>query len=139
MAYAQFGYVPAPRSLFLGVSKVEPGTYVVFERDRAPVTRRFWRLEDGASRAGRDGWSLERATNELQEALRASVRSRLVADVPLGAFLSGGIDSSVIVALMAEPARQGADVHDRVRRSGVRREPARAAIAKHLGVANTAR
>lgn len=137
--YIQFGYVPAPRSIIRGVRKVLPGSFVVFERDREPVEERYWRFEDAARHVRTTSeLSLERATDELHELLRSAVRSRLVSDVPLGAFLSGGVDSSMVVALMAE-----------VSPSTVRtftigfREPRfdeseyAHRVAKHLGVENT--
>jgi asparagine synthase (glutamine-hydrolysing) len=96
-SYLTFGFVPGPRTLLVGVEKLRPGELLV--ADRSGVTRRrYWRyplpapeprlrVEDGARR--------------LLEALDESVRLRLMSDVPLGAMLSGGLDSSLIVALMA--------------------------------------
>lgn len=96
--FMTYEYVPAPRTIVDGVRKVEPGTCLTFDRGRstAPHEERYWTLEAGDA-GGRDP---EEVGRELRRRLRQSVERRLMADVPLGAFLSGGIDSSVIVALM---------------------------------------
>jgi asparagine synthase (glutamine-hydrolysing) len=137
--YAEFGYVPAPRCIVRGVAKVEPGSVVVFEHGREPVAHRYWRFEQAAleSRPARD-LSLAGAADQLQSLLRDAVRARLVSDVPLGAFLSGGIDSSVVVALMAEVGASSVRTFTigfedpRFDESGHAQR-----IAQHLGVTNT--
>jgi asparagine synthase (glutamine-hydrolysing) len=92
-----FRYIPAPRTFYRGVEKLLPGHFLVAEGSGARA-RAYWDIpsEDDPSRTDAE-W--EEAVVEL---LRESVRLRLVADVPLGVFLSGGTDSSAIVALMAE-------------------------------------
>jgi asparagine synthase (glutamine-hydrolysing) len=82
-----------PRTTFEGVSQLEPGGMLVWERGRIVERRRWWEPEFGAA-GDSDG--------ELEELLRDSVRLRLRADVPVGAYLSGGLDSSLITALAAE-------------------------------------
>jgi asparagine synthase (glutamine-hydrolysing) len=96
--FMTYEYVPAPRSIVRDVTKLPQGTTLLIEDGvAAPAEpRRFWRLE-----AGPPPVSPEAAERGLRERLAASVRRRLMADVPLGAFLSGGIDSSIIVALMS--------------------------------------
>jgi asparagine synthase (glutamine-hydrolysing) len=98
--YLTFGYVPEPRSIYRSVQKIEPGTYLCIkygQKPGAPV--RYWDVPlDEPSRSPE---SLESTCSELREQLKASVKRRLVADVPLGAFLSGGVDSSAIVSVMA--------------------------------------
>ncbi|MBA2243436.1 MAG: asparagine synthase (glutamine-hydrolyzing) [Gemmatimonadetes bacterium] len=98
--FLTYEYVPAPRSIVRAVQKVPPGTSLLFTRDSGilPRSERFWRL------AATDAAPLttEAAAEGLRERLRSSVRRRLIADVPVGAFLSGGIDSSIIVGLMSE-------------------------------------
>ena len=107
--YLSFEYVPAPRSIFRGARKLdarrEAGARAA-ARTRAPAPRcnRFWDLPFPAEHPP---WPAEEAAAELMVLLRRAVERRLVADVPLGAFLSGGLDSSAVVALMAEIA--GAD------------------------------
>lgn len=90
--------VPAPRTVLADVRKLRPGTVMTLERDGARHERRYW---DVAFR-GNDGPTEEEWIEALLAALRTSVERRLVSDVPVGAFLSGGVDSSLIVGLMAE-------------------------------------
>jgi asparagine synthase (glutamine-hydrolysing) len=95
--YLSFQYVPSPFSAFEGVRKLPPGSYLLVQ-DGEITVQRYWRLRySPKQRIGE-----EDAARELLERLREAVRIRLVSDVPLGAFLSGGIDSSTVVALMAE-------------------------------------
>jgi len=94
--YLALGYVPAPYSILKGVRKLEPGHRIVATRDRVTVER-WWALPNER---------LDKAPPDAAERVRAllasAVRRRCIADVPLGAFLSGGIDSSAIVGLMRE-------------------------------------
>lgn len=92
------GYVPAPRTGFRGIRKLLPG-HVLVRTDAGVDVRPYWRLRFDA-----DGDRRTDAENEelLREKVLAAVRKRLVSDVPLGAFLSGGIDSGIVVACMAE-------------------------------------
>jgi asparagine synthase (glutamine-hydrolysing) len=95
--YLTLQYVPSPRTAYRDVFKLEAAHVAVFEREREPVVRRYWRKPEGPETRG----SEEDAARELRTLLEGAVRRRLVADVPVGAFLSGGIDSSAVVALMA--------------------------------------
>lgn len=94
--YLAFGYVPAPRTAFASIRKVEPGHLLVWDAGRLS-TERYWRL----SFTPKSKIALEEATEELRRRLDESVRLRLISDVPLGALLSGGLDSSTVVAFMA--------------------------------------
>ena len=98
-AYTQLSYVPAPLCIWSGVNKLEPGTFLVLRQGAAAKISRYW---DMASIACQDRQSLEaeEAADELERLLRQSVRRRTVSDVPLGVFLSGGVDSSLVAALM---------------------------------------
>ena len=93
--------VPAPHTLLAGVRKLAPGTLMRIEPDGRRSERSFWAL-DYARDAADESRSFEDWTEILLDGLRAAVRRRLVADVPVGALLSGGVDSSLIVGLMAE-------------------------------------
>lgn len=95
--YLQFGYVPAPWSAFKGVEKLAPGTALVWRPERIE-RHRYWRLDYEPKLAIPHAEALE----ELDRRVGEAVQARLVSDVPLGAFLSGGIDSSLVVAHMQE-------------------------------------
>jgi asparagine synthase (glutamine-hydrolysing) len=102
-AYLTFGYVPTPDTFFEGVRSVPPGHVLVAESGHEPTLRRYWAPRfPGASDAERLDLSFDAARAEVRRLLEAAVERRLIADVPLGAFLSGGIDSSAVVALMAQ-------------------------------------
>ena len=94
--YLTFEYIPSPRSIFKDIRKLEPGQYLTWQDGKIRV-KLYWKLipEEKA-------WRGEDARERLSELLEDSVRLRLVSDVPLGAFLSGGIDSSIVVSLMAK-------------------------------------
>jgi asparagine synthase (glutamine-hydrolysing) len=93
--FLQFGYVPAPLSGFLRVSKLSPGSALVWSPGGIDE-RRYWRLSYEPKHSIRPADARE----ELDQRIAAAVEARLVSDVPLGAFLSGGIDSSTVVAHM---------------------------------------
>ena len=105
-AYLRHCYVPEPRSIFTAVSKLSPGCIATFDATLRCVTTRYWDVA-ACARAGkreplRDG---EEDVSRAFEALALdAVRGQLVSDVPLGAFLSGGIDSSLVTALMQASA-----------------------------------
>jgi asparagine synthase (glutamine-hydrolysing) len=101
--YLIFQYVPAPHSIYAGFRKVMPGQYELFETNSRGAAlahnssgQSYWRVPDPAPFAG----SYADARARLGELLTEAVASRLISDVPLGAFLSGGIDSSLVVGLM---------------------------------------
>ena len=96
-AYLTLQYIPSPMSVFKGIHKLEPASVLVFEGGQARVEK-YWDLPVGEAKLSGDTQELkERLCSELSEA----VRIRLMSEVPLGAFLSGGIDSSIVTALMA--------------------------------------
>ena len=95
--YLTYHYVPAPGSAFADVHRLRPAHALVIEDDGVRLER-YWSLRYRPKRS----LSEDDAAAELLARLRGAVRRRLVADVPIGAFLSGGIDSSTVVALMAE-------------------------------------
>lgn len=104
-AFLKYGYVPAPFSIYRGIERLLPGTTITLRPALGPsdvVPEPYWSLAEVAARgadrpfAGSD----DEALTELERLLSTAVRGQLMSDVPLGAFLSGGIDSSTIVALM---------------------------------------
>jgi asparagine synthase (glutamine-hydrolysing) len=94
--YLGFEFVPAPATMFEGIEKLEAGSYLLYENDGVQ-TARYWDLSFGQ---GENTLSYDEAVEELRSQLDFAVKSHLVSDVPLGVFLSGGLDSSCIVALM---------------------------------------
>lgn len=138
--YLRHGYVPAPRSIYRGIQKLEPGCLVEIEAGAEPRQRRYWDLRSVA-RAGQQRRDLRGdgdAVAALDELLRDAVRRRMVADVPLGGFLSGGIDSSAVLAMMQAQA-------DRPVRSftigfedeRLNEAPHARAVAAHIGTDHT--
>ena len=99
-AYLTLEYVPAPASLLRGVSKLEPAELLVLERG-VVERRKYWRLGANGAAAPAAPASYTGAVERLRSLLESAVRTRLVADVPLGVLLSGGIDSSAVAALAA--------------------------------------
>jgi len=96
-AYLTYQYVPTPQSAFKGVKKLPPAHYLLAENGKISIER-YWKL----SYSRKTTMTEPEAAEALLEKLREAVRIRLVSDVPLGAFLSGGIDSGSVVALMAQ-------------------------------------
>src|SRR5439155_16669666 len=94
-AYLTFGYVPTPRTFFEGVRSLPPGHVLVLEPGGEPVIERYWEPPLAEVNAGPHlGLGFDQAAARVRATLEEAVHRRLVSDVPLGAFLSGGIDSS---------------------------------------------
>ena len=104
--YLAFGYVPDDAAIVEGVRKLPAGHYLLARRGRGVPRPVSWWDVDFSNPSRRSVRALE---EEMVERLRAAVRSRMVADVPLGAFLSGGVDSSAVVAFMAEASREAVE------------------------------
>lgn len=141
-AYLRYLYVPAPSSIFRHVRKLMPGHMLTVPTVNAPLpeSRPYWSVDEAAAagRANPFAGSDEDGLDELERLLERSVRHRLEADVPVGALLSGGIDSSLVVAL-AQAARSdalktysiGFDVAE------YNEAPAAARVARHIGTDHT--
>jgi asparagine synthase (glutamine-hydrolysing) len=102
--YLSLGYVPAPETAFFGIHKLPAAHYLVVDTRpdgslTEPELERYWRLPEPC--AVRRRWRTSDLRRELIARLEEAVRLRLISDVPLGAFLSGGVDSSAVVAMMA--------------------------------------
>jgi asparagine synthase (glutamine-hydrolysing) len=95
--FFSLGYVLEPRSIYSGVKKVLAGSHIAFKRNAAAEHRAYWSPNPQASTG-----SLSERSDELIHRLQASVKAQMVSDVPIGAFLSGGVDSSATTALMAK-------------------------------------
>jgi asparagine synthase (glutamine-hydrolysing) len=107
--YMRYAYVPLPYSIYAGIQKLRPGTFLVIStRNRAavPEPQPYWSALDAANQpVWREARETE-AADALEGMLKNSIKDQMVADVPLGAFLSGGIDSSTVVALMQAQSSQ---------------------------------
>ncbi len=142
--YLRHNCVPAPHTIYRGITKLLPGQRVVFGLGSTvgtlPEPLVYWSARDAIDRA-RDrpiGGSSEEMADQLEEVLSASVASRMVADVPVGAFLSGGIDSSVVVALMQRHSTHRVRTFTIGFANPVFDESAdAAAVAAHLGTDHT--
>ncbi len=141
-AYLRFAYVPAPRSIWRDVFKLEPGTILTIGADGGRNTDIYWSAADVA-RAGigaRTDWPLSdtEATDRLEDLLGDAVNRHMVSDVPLGAFLSGGIDSSTVVALMQKHSRRPVRTFSiGFNEAGYDEAAHAAAIARHIGTDHT--
>lgn len=98
-AYFQLSYIPAPMCIWQGVRKLMPATVMEIDAEGNARAESYWKLEIKEEECHRD---YEYCKRRLREALFQSVSRRMIADVPLGAFLSGGFDSSIIVGIMSE-------------------------------------
>jgi len=102
--YLTYQYVPSPDTIFEGIKKLPPAHYLLYDRDGSIKVERYWKLNFNENcQTYSDIKELEdRIRTELEE----SVKLRLISDVPLGAFLSGGVDSSLVVGIMAKMSRK---------------------------------
>jgi asparagine synthase (glutamine-hydrolysing) len=101
--YFKYGYVPAPQSIYEGIYKLPPGSLIALDPRKPGEQLRveaYWHLERVTAKSARFAGDDHEALDELERLLKESVRLRMISDVPLGAFLSGGVDSSAVVALM---------------------------------------
>lgn len=100
-SYFRLNYIKAPNSIYTDIYKLEPGQILTIDRDRAVRRVSYWSMPDVIQkRKTQTNTSSEEILQDLEGLLKDAVKSRMIADVPLGAFLSGGIDSSLVVALM---------------------------------------
>ena len=140
LLYLRFGYVPAPRSIYRGIAKLPQGTMATVRQGEAPQIEPYWQARQVAEEglANRLDLPVAEAEEELDALLRDAVRRRMIADVPLGALLSGGVDSSVVVALMqAQSARPVQTFTIGFFESAYNEAEAAKAVADHLGTDHT--
>lgn len=153
--YLRFAYVPAPRSIHPGVYKLEPGCILTVNGTPPPAApndplrpseshgslsiRRYWSLSEMIESGAQSRFATEaEALASVDEALRRAVSRQMIADVPLGAFLSGGIDSSLIVALMqAQSSRPVRTFTVGFENPAFNEAPFAAEVARHLGTDHT--
>lgn len=123
----------SPKTIFCDTFKMEPGTYLIYQNGKITI-KRYWDLIDVQQKTQKDITDLNVAKAQLRELLRDSVSKRLIADVPVGTFLSGGIDSTLITAIAQEVLDGPVDsftigFYDKERNEA----PYAAEIAKHIG------
>jgi len=97
--YLTYQYVPSPYTAFEGIQKIPPASYLICNTNGDLKIEKYWSLPDPSVKTKA---SEEEVQHEIKTKLREAVRLRMISDVPLGAFLSGGIDSGMIVAMMAQ-------------------------------------
>jgi asparagine synthase (glutamine-hydrolysing) len=134
--YFYYGYINAPRSIYRNVYKLEPGHWLELKKGGDPVIRRYWSVMDavGNPLAGTE----DQLTEQLEALMADAFRLRMVSDVPVGMFLSGGLDSSVVTALLQKHC---GNIHTFTIGFGDHRfnEASHAQkVAEHLGTRHTA-
>lgn len=138
--YLRFGFIAGENSAYQHIQRLQPGSILVLAPQKQPSIKAFWSLKDVVKEKSNNPYSgtAEDAVNELESLIGDAVGRRMISDVPLGAFLSGGIDSSLVVAMMqqrsASPVKTfsiGFD-EEKYNEAGYAAE-----VAKHLGTDHT--
>ena len=140
VSYLRFAYVPSPHSIYRGINKLEPGRAVTIEADGKAETWAYWSLGDVAERGKQAPFDVsdEEAANAFEALLGDAVQRRLVSDVPLGAFLSGGIDSSTIAAMMRVRSNAAVRTYSiGFAENGYDEAPHAKSVARYLGTEHT--
>ena len=143
LAYLRLQYVPAPLCIYDSVRKLPPGTVLTLSLDPdapLPEPRAYWSMKDAAARAMADPFTgtEDQAVDALDGLLRTVVGNQMISDVPLGAFLSGGIDSSLVTALMqAQSDRPVRTFTIGFTDKAYDESKDSAAVARHLGTDHT--
>ena len=140
VTYLRYAYVPAPLSIYQGVRKLLPGHMLTLDEHGHQTLTRYWDLHDIAMSGSRQPRRISdrEAVAEFEELLGDAVKRRMIADVPLGAFLSGGIDSSAVVALMqAQSSAKVKTFSIGFEEQGYNEAEHAAAVAAHLGTDHT--
>ncbi len=140
-SYMRFGHVPAPMCIYNRVVQMLPGSIMALDmrmlrggQDLKPLMERYWNPKDALEAARSHPYDGETVVDDFEELLSACVKDRMVSDVPLGAFLSGGLDSSTIVALMQKQSSEKIKTYSIGFGEKEYNEAAHAkAIAEHLG------
>jgi asparagine synthase (glutamine-hydrolysing) len=139
--FMRHNYVPSPRCIYKSLHKVQPGCILTLDAAIAsPQIRRYWSAKEVAQRSGESRLRVSdaEAIDQLHQLLLQAVRLRMIADVPLGAFLSGGVDSSTVVALMQAQSRRPVKTftigfHEEDYNEAIHAK----AVAQHLGTDHT--
>lgn len=134
VSYFRYNYIPTPLCIFKNTHKLEQGMILEVRDPQAISKKPFWTLRETVTTALQERQQHQPSLQELKTLLQDAVKRRMVADVPLGAFLSGGIDSSLVVALMQEQSSRPIQTftigfHEK----DYDESPYAQAVAKHLG------
>lgn len=149
--FMQYNYVPAPHTIYQGFFKLPPGCIVSLKPENFPgnchvpqriplPARQYWSAKEVSERGDAQPFqgSVIEAIQDLEELIKGSVRQQMLADVPLGAFLSGGIDSSTVVAIMQSLSTQPVQTFTIGIKDSLLDEASQArAVARHLGTNHT--
>lgn len=140
--YFRYSYIPAPHSIYAGIFKLEPGHFLTVSDDADKVlqTQAYWSLTDIAKKAPANPFSGSPvdAIDGLDSLLRQAVSGQMMADVPIGAFLSGGVDSSTVVAIMQSLASRPVKTFTiGFAEHGYNEAEHAHAVARHLGTEHT--
>lgn len=140
-SFMRHGHVPTPHSIHKGIEKLLPGTLVQVSRDAQTAVRKtYWSIRELAESGQRNAHTFidSQATDHLEQLLQRSVREQLLADVPVGAFLSGGVDSSTVVALMQKASPRPVRTFTvGFEEAGYDESDYADAVASHLGCVHT--
>lgn len=150
--YTQFNYVPAPYSIFENIYKLQPGTFIQFKQGASPQDTANFPIKNSSKVESEVYWSFENvisnrripianlsdAVENVEMALFKAIQSQTISDVPLGAFLSGGIDSSLIVALLSKVQSSPTKTYTiGFHEDHLNEAPYAKKIAQHLGTDHT--
>jgi asparagine synthase (glutamine-hydrolysing) len=139
--FTRFNYVPAPHSIYAGIAKLPPGSFLTLRAgEKSPAITAYWSAAEVAAAGSAAPLDIgpEEATDALERVLSKAVSQQMISDVPLGAFLSGGVDSSTIVALMqAQSSRPVKSFSIGFEDPAYNEAEHAAAVARHLGTDHT--
>ena len=138
--YLRHNYIPSPYSIFKGIHKLPPGSYLQINAAFDPDIKAYWSVSETAESGQKNQFagSEAEAREKLEQLLAQSISGQMMADVPLGAFLSGGVDSSTVVALMQTLSNKPVKTFTiGFREEGYNEAEYAHAVAKHLGSEHT--
>jgi asparagine synthase (glutamine-hydrolysing) len=133
--YFKYNFVPSPYSILKNVFKLPAGTIATYKNGQLVAQKKYWSLQNAVQTPL--SWTFEQACDELENILFRSVERQLVADVPVGLFLSGGIDSSLLTALAVRTGKKVATFSIGFHETKYNEAPFARAIATHLGTNHT--
>lgn len=137
----RYSQIPAPFSIYRGIAKLQPGCFLTLKNDGSdPVVEEYWSGAAIAEKGFADRLDLsdEEAIDALERLLKSAIGQQMIADVPLGAFLSGGVDSSAVVALMqSQSSRPVKTFTMGFQEKGYNEAEHAKAVARHLGTEHT--